>query len=55
LSKVGLTTSNLPQEVLNKLTTEKDLEEIYNQYEEEIHEQTNVKRYCGICKHEFTS
>jgi hypothetical protein len=52
--KVGLTTSNLPQEVLKKLTAEEDLEEIYNQYEEEIQEQINVKRYCGICKIEST-
>ncbi|KAL4085073.1 hypothetical protein QTP88_027911 [Uroleucon formosanum] len=32
--KIGLSTSNLPLEIIKKLTAEEDLEEIYTQYEE---------------------
>lgn len=35
-SKIGLTTFNLPQKVLNRLMSEANLEEINSQYEEEF-------------------
>jgi hypothetical protein len=53
-SEVGLITSNLAQEVLKQWTVEEDLEEINNQYEEEIQKQINVERHCEICKVEST-
>lgn len=33
--KVGLSTSNLPLEVIKKLTAEEDLEEVYSKYKNE--------------------
>ncbi|KAF0751879.1 KRAB-A domain-containing protein 2-like [Aphis craccivora] len=45
--KVGLSTFNLPLEVIKKLTTEEDLEEIYNKYENENIEQGILERKAG--------
>ncbi|KAL4141348.1 hypothetical protein QTP88_004003 [Uroleucon formosanum] len=52
--KIGLSTSNLPLEVIKKLTAEEDLEEIYSQYEEENLEQDILVKYCNMCKNEST-
>ncbi|XP_008178550.1 KRAB-A domain-containing protein 2-like [Acyrthosiphon pisum] len=52
--KVGLSTSNLPLEVIKKLTAEEDLEEIYSKYENENIEQSILVKYCKMCKNEST-
>jgi len=52
--KVGLSTSNLPLEVIKNLTIEEDLEEIYNKYENENIEQNILVKYCKMCKNEST-
>lgn len=52
--KVGLSTSNLPLEVIKKLTAEEDLEEIYSKYENKNIEQGIVVKYCEMCDNEST-
>jgi len=52
--KVGLSTSNLPLEVIKKLTAEEDLEEMYSQYEEGNLERDILVKYCKMCKNEST-
>lgn len=52
--KVGLPISNLPLEVVKKITSKEDLEEIYSEYEEKNLEQNILIKYCKMCKNEYT-
>ncbi|XP_060848321.1 KRAB-A domain-containing protein 2-like [Rhopalosiphum padi] len=50
--KIGLSSSNLPSEIIKKLTTEEHLEEILNNIQPE-HEKEQITSYCSICNTEM--
>lgn len=50
--KIGLSSSNLPSEIIIKLTTEEHLEEIVNNIQLE-YEKEEITSYCSICNTEM--
>ncbi|XP_029341461.1 KRAB-A domain-containing protein 2-like [Acyrthosiphon pisum] len=50
--KIGLSSSNLPSEIIKKLTTEEHLADILNNIQPE-HEKEEITSYCSSCNTEM--